>query len=65
LEIKLKGCHVDRLEVIEIESQAMLKTLTEHFQDAFKSGRNAGIGADSQKGTSSRVMMASRPKVSF
>jgi hypothetical protein len=37
LKIKLKGCHLDAIEVIETESQAVLNTLTEHdFQDAFK-----------------------------
>jgi hypothetical protein len=37
LKIKLKGCHFDTIEMIEAESQAVLKTLTEHdFQDAFK-----------------------------
>jgi hypothetical protein len=37
LKIKLKGCHFDTTEVIEVESLAMLKTLREHgFHDAFK-----------------------------
>jgi hypothetical protein len=37
LKIKLKGRHFDTIEVIEAESQAMMKTLREHdFQDAFK-----------------------------
>jgi hypothetical protein len=37
LKIKLKGCHIDTIEVIEAESQAVLNTLTEHdFRDAFK-----------------------------
>jgi hypothetical protein len=36
LKIKLKGRHVDTIQVIEAESQAVLKALTEHdFQDAF------------------------------
>jgi hypothetical protein len=36
LKIKLKGWHVDTIEVIEAESQAVLNTLTEHnFQDVF------------------------------
>jgi hypothetical protein len=49
-----------------VESQAVLNTLTEHdFQDAFKNGRSAGNGAYARKGTSSRVMVASRPKISF
>jgi hypothetical protein len=37
MKIKLKGCHFDTIEVIEIESQAVQDTLTEHhIQDAFK-----------------------------
>jgi hypothetical protein len=37
LKIKLKGRHFDTTEVIEVESQAVLNTLTEHdFKDAFK-----------------------------
>jgi hypothetical protein len=53
--------------VIKAESQAVLNTLTEHdFQDALlKNGRSAGNGAYAQKGTISRVMVASRPKVSL
>jgi hypothetical protein len=51
---------------MEAESQAVLNTLTEHdFQDAFQNGRSAGNGAYALKGTTSRVMVASRPKVSF
>jgi hypothetical protein len=64
LKIKLKGLHVDTIEVIETESGAMLNTLTEHdFHDAFKYGRNAGNSAYAQKGTTSRVMVAIRHKV--
>jgi hypothetical protein len=49
-------------EVIESESQAVLNILTEHdFQDAFKDGGSAGNGAYALKGTTSRVMVASRP----
>jgi hypothetical protein len=66
LKIKLKGRHFDTIEVIETESQAVLNTLTEHvFQDALKNGRSAGNGAYARKGTISRVMVASRLKVSF
>jgi hypothetical protein len=66
LKIKLKGRHFDTTEVIEAESQAVLNTLTEHdFQDAFKNCRNAGNSVYGRKGTTSRVMVASRPKVSF
>jgi hypothetical protein len=46
-------------------SQAVLNILTEHdFQDAFRNGRSAGIGACALKGTTSRVFVTSRPKVS-
>jgi hypothetical protein len=66
LKTKLKGRHFDTIEVVEAESQAVLNTLTEHdFQDAFKNGRSAGSGAYTQKGTTSRVMVASRTTVSF
>jgi hypothetical protein len=48
------------------ESLSVLNTLTEHdFQDAFKNGRSAGNGACTQKGTYLRMMMVSRPKISF
>jgi hypothetical protein len=66
LKLKLRGRHFDTTEVMEAESQAVLNTLTEHeFQDAFKNGRSAGNGTYGRKGTTSRVMVASRPKVSF
>jgi hypothetical protein len=66
LKIKLKGRHFDTVELMEAESQAALNTLTEHdFQDAFKIGRSAGNGACARKGTTWRVMVASRPKDSF
>jgi hypothetical protein len=51
--------------VTEAELQAVLKALIEHgFQDIFKKGRNAGIGAYAWKGTTMRMMVASMPKVS-
>jgi hypothetical protein len=60
LKIKLKGRHFDTTEVIEAESQAVLNTLAEHdFQDAFKKGRSTG------KEPTSKVIVASRPEVSF
>jgi hypothetical protein len=66
LKIKLKGPHFDTTEVIKAELQVVLNTLTEHdFQDVFKNGRHAGNGTYARKGTTSRVMVASRPKVSF
>jgi hypothetical protein len=62
LKIKLKGCHFDTVEVI----QAVLNTFTEHdLWTEFKSGRNPENGAYSQKGTTLKVMVTSRPKVSF
>jgi hypothetical protein len=65
-KIKLKGRHIDKIEVIGADSQAVLNTLTEHdFQDAFENGRSVGNGAYSRKGTASRVMVAGRPKVRF
>jgi hypothetical protein len=43
LKIILKGRHLDTIEVIEAESQAVLSTLTEHdFQDAFKMAESLG-----------------------
>jgi hypothetical protein len=37
LKIQLKDRHFDRIDVMEAESQAVLKSLTEHdFQDSFK-----------------------------
>jgi hypothetical protein len=44
----------------------MLNTFTEHdFQGAFKNGRSVGNGTYARKGITSRVMVASRPKVSL
>jgi hypothetical protein len=66
LKIKLKGSHYYIIEVIEAESQAVLNTLTEHdFRMHLQNGRSAGNGAYAWKGTTSKVMVASRPKVSF
>jgi hypothetical protein len=48
--VTLKGCHFDTVEVIEAESQVVLKTLIEHgFQYAFTNGRSAGNGANVRK----------------
>jgi hypothetical protein len=66
LKIKLKDRHFDTNEVIEAESEAVLNTLTEpNFQDAFKMALSIGNDAYMQKGTTSRVVVFSRPKVSF
>jgi hypothetical protein len=52
--------------VVEEDSQTVLNTLTEHdFQDAFKIDRNSGNVAYTRKGATSRVIVVSRPKVSF
>jgi hypothetical protein len=53
-------------EVIKAESQVVLNTLTEHdFQDASKNDTSTGNSAYVRKRTTSRVIVASRPKVSF
>jgi hypothetical protein len=40
MRVKPKDSHFDTIEVMEVESQAVLNTLTEHdFQDAFKKWR--------------------------
>jgi hypothetical protein len=66
IEDKAEGHHFDTIEVIDAESQAVLNTLTEHdFQDAFKNDREAGKCVYVQKGTASRMMVASSNKVIF
>jgi hypothetical protein len=66
LKIKLKGCHCGTVEVIEAESQAVLNTLTgQDFQDSFKHASSTGNNAYSRKGSTSKVMVTSRPKVRF
>jgi hypothetical protein len=48
----MKDRHFNTIEVIEAESQAVLKTLREHdFQDAFKKRKKLGNGAYERKGT--------------
>jgi hypothetical protein len=66
LKRKLKGRHFDTIEVIDAESQAVLNILTEYeFRMFLKKFRTAGNCAYTCKGTTSRAMVASRPKVSF
>jgi hypothetical protein len=67
LKIKLKRRHFDTTEVIKAGLQVMVNNLTEYdFQDAFKkNGKNAGNGAYTRKGATSRVMVVSMPKISF
>jgi hypothetical protein len=55
--------HFNTNEVIEPESQVVLNILTS--RKYLKNDRNAGNGAYTQKGTTSRVIMASRPKDVF
>jgi hypothetical protein len=66
LKMKLKGRHFDTIEVIEAELQAVFNTLTEHdFQDAFKDWQKRWNGSYTRKGTTSRAMVANRPKLDF
>jgi hypothetical protein len=66
LEMKLKGRHFDTTEAIEAEVQAVLNSLTEHdFKMHLKNTRSAGTSLYARKGTTSRVIVASRPEVSF
>jgi hypothetical protein len=65
LKIKLKGHYFDTTEVIGTELQVVLNMLTEQdFRDAFNNGRSTGNSTYAQE-TTLRVMVASRPKVSF
>jgi hypothetical protein len=65
LNIQLKCRHFNAIEVFEAESQAAQNIFTDHYvQDDFKNGRSAENDAYMWKGTTSRVMEVSRPKVS-
>jgi hypothetical protein len=58
--------HFDTTEVTEAELQAVPSTLTDHyFLDAFQNGKSTGNSAHVLKDTTSMLMVASRPKVSF
>jgi hypothetical protein len=58
--------HFITVEMMEAESCEVLNTHTRHdFQAVIKNGRSAGFGAYAWKGTTSRVMVVSRSKVSF
>jgi hypothetical protein len=64
LKIKLRDRNFDTIEVNEAEQQAGLNTITEHdFQDAFNKWQRRN-SAYVQMGTTSRVRVASSPKVS-
>jgi hypothetical protein len=66
MEIKLKGCHFDTIEVTEAQSQAVLNTLKDHdIQEAFKMVEVLGTVHTSGRGLLQGVTVASRPKVGF
>jgi hypothetical protein len=63
IEDKIERPPFETIKVIMAESQVVAKALTEHdFQDAFKNARSSGNGAYARK---AKVMVASRPTVSF
>jgi hypothetical protein len=52
--------------MIEAESQALLNAHKKHnFKVVFRKCRSAGNGVYLRKGTTSRAMVASKPKISF
>jgi hypothetical protein len=57
--LKLKGNHFDTTEVIEVKSQNSTSRMN------FKNSRSTGNGAYAKRGTTSRVIVASKFKVSF
>jgi hypothetical protein len=67
LKMKLKGRHFYTVEAMEAESQAVLDTLTDHnLQDTFKNCQKRWERCiRAERDTASRVMVASRPKISF
>jgi hypothetical protein len=63
LKIKLKGRHFDTTTVIEAETQAVLKNTTCKIR--LENGRSARNGEYARKGTTLRVMVGGKLKVSF
>jgi hypothetical protein len=64
--MKQKDRHFDTTDVIEAELRAVMNTFTEQdFKNAFKNDRCSGNGAYTRKATTSWVMVASRPRISF
>jgi hypothetical protein len=62
-KIKLRDHHFDTFEMIEAESQPVKNNFREHdFQNVLKN--YIGNGAYARMGNTSRVLVASRPKVS-
>jgi hypothetical protein len=64
-KIKLRGRHVDTIEVIETESQAVLNTHRRRLPGCIKNGRSAGKDAYVRKMTTLSVMVSSRQGASF
>jgi hypothetical protein len=65
IERKTERPPFDTLKLVKAEAQVVLNTLSEHdFQGAFIMAE-ALETVHTQKGTASRVIVASRPKVSF
>jgi hypothetical protein len=67
IEIKLKGHHFDTIEVTwdRIGGGAEPPSQNTTFRMHLRNGRSAGNDAYVRKGTASRVVVVSRPKVSF
>jgi tetrahydrodipicolinate N-succinyltransferase len=60
--MKLEGHYFDTIEVIEAELRAVLNTIS---RMRLKNGRSVRKRAYMRKGTTLRVMVACKPKVSF
>jgi hypothetical protein len=65
LQIKLIGLHFGTIVMIKAEPQAVLNTQNTTSRMHLENGSSAGNGAYSRNGTTSKVTVASRPKVSF
>jgi hypothetical protein len=63
---KQHDCHPPPTPLFSVSPIEDKTDLTEHdFQDEFKKWQSSGNGAYAGMGTTSRVMVTSRPKVSF
>jgi hypothetical protein len=66
LQIKLGDRHFGRIELIGAESRAVLNTFAEHdFHDAITKWQKGWERRIRAEGTTSMIMVASWPKVSF
>jgi hypothetical protein len=64
--LKGKDWYIETTEVVEAESRAVLRALSEHdFEDAFQRSRIGGNCADVWKGTTTRVTVPVGPKLVF